>query len=68
MEKIIEFAKKNKLIKAGEVIGVGVSGGIDSMCLLHFLNSNKEALDIDVVAIHINHGIREESEIGRAHV
>lgn len=62
MEKIIEFAKKNKLIKAGEVIGVGVSGGIDSMCLLHFLNSNKEALDIDVVAIHINHGIREESD------
>ncbi len=62
MEKIIEFAKKNKLIKAGEVIGVGVSGGIDSMCLLHFLNANKEALDIDVVAIHINHGIREESD------
>lgn len=62
MEKILEFVKKNKLIKAGEVIGVGVSGGIDSMCLLHFLNSNKEALDIDVVAIHINHGIREESD------
>lgn len=62
MEKILDFVKKNKLIKAGEVIGVGVSGGIDSMCLLHFLNANKEALDIDVVAIHINHGIREESD------
>ncbi len=62
MEKILEFIKKNKLIKAGQVIGVGVSGGIDSMCLLHFLNANKEALDIDVVAIHINHGIREESD------
>jgi len=62
MERILDFAKKNKLIKAGEVIGVGVSGGIDSMCLLHFLNEHKEALDIDVVAIHINHGIREESD------
>ena len=62
MEKILDFVKKNKLIKAGEVIGVGVSGGIDSMCLLHFLNAHKEALDIDVVAIHINHGIREESD------
>ena len=62
MEKILDFVKKYKLIKAGEVIGVGVSGGIDSMCLLHFLNANKEALDIDVVAIHINHGIREESD------
>ncbi len=62
MEKILDFIKKHKLIKAGEVIGVGVSGGIDSMSLLHFLNAHKEELDIDVVAIHINHGIREESD------
>lgn len=62
MEEIIDFIKEKNLIKPGEVIGVGVSGGIDSMCLLHFLNANKQALDIDVVAIHINHGIREESE------
>ncbi len=62
MEKILDFIKKNKLIKAGEVVGVGVSGGIDSMSLLHFLNAHKEELDIDVVAIHINHGIREESD------
>lgn len=62
MEKILDFIKKNKLIKAGEVIGVGVSGGIDSMCLLHFLNEHKNDLDIEVVAIHINHSIREESD------
>lgn len=62
MEKILDFIKKNKLIKAGEVIGVGISGGIDSMCLLHFLNEHKNDLDIEVVAIHINHSIREESD------
>ena len=62
MEKILGYIKKNKLIRAGEVVGVGVSGGIDSMCLLHFLNEHKNQLDIDVVAIHINHGIREESD------
>ena len=62
MNKILDYVKENKLIRAGEVIGVGVSGGIDSMCLLHFLNENREKLDIDVVAIHINHGIREESD------
>ncbi len=61
MEKILDFIKEKQLIKPGEVIGVGVSGGIDSMCLLHFLNANKQALDIDVVAIHVDHGIREES-------
>lgn len=62
MEKILRFIKKHRLIKAGEVVGVGVSGGIDSMSLLHFLNTHKNELDIDVVAIHINHGIREESD------
>lgn len=61
MEKILDFIKQHKLIKAGQVIGVGVSGGVDSMSLLHFLNAHKSALDIEVVAIHINHGIREES-------
>lgn len=62
MEKILDFIKNNNLIKPGQVIGVGVSGGIDSMCLLHFLHANKEKLDIDVVAVHINHGIREASD------
>lgn len=62
MEKVLNFVKKHNLIKAGQVIGVGVSGGIDSMCLLHFLHEHREKLDIEVVAIHINHGIREESD------
>ena len=62
MEKILEFMKKHNMTKPGQVIGVGVSGGIDSMCLLHFLHENREKLDIEVVAIHINHGIREESD------
>lgn len=61
MEKIKEFIKEKKLILPGEVIGVGVSGGSDSMALLHYLNEIKEELDFEVVAIHINHGIREES-------
>lgn len=61
MEKIKEFIKEKKLINPGEVIGVGVSGGSDSMALLHYLAGVQEELDFEVVAIHINHGIREES-------
>lgn len=61
MEKIRDFIKEKKLITPGEVIGVGVSGGSDSMALLHYLSTVQEDLDFEVVAIHINHGIREES-------
>ena len=53
LEKVIDYINKNKMFKAGQTIGVGVSGGIDSMSLLHFLNSIKEDRDIDIVAITI---------------
>ncbi len=61
MYSILETIQKNNLIKAGDIIGVAVSGGSDSMCLLDFLNANKKKLEIDIVAIHLDHGIRETS-------
>lgn len=61
MQSVFDCIKKNNLIRSGEIIGVAVSGGSDSMALLHFLNANKEKLDIEVVAIHFDHAIRENS-------
>ena len=61
MQSVIDSIKKYNLIRAGEIIGVAVSGGSDSMSLLHFLNANKEKYDIQVIAIHFDHGIRDES-------
>lgn len=61
LDRVIDYMSKNKMFKAGEVIGVGVSGGIDSMALLHFLNSIKEDKDIEIVAITVDHELREES-------
>ncbi len=61
MQNAKNFIIENSLIKPGERIGVGVSGGSDSMALVHFLHSISEELDIEVIAIHIDHGIREES-------
>lgn len=61
MERILDFISQNKLIKSGEIIGVACSGGRDSMALLHFLNENKSVLDCQVIAINIDHCIREHS-------
>jgi len=41
---------------------VGLSGGADSMALFHLLYANKEKLDIKLVALHVNHGLRNESD------
>ena len=62
MEKLLDFILKEKFFTPGSVVGVGVSGGSDSMGLLHFLSYNRDKLDIDVVAINVIHGTREADE------
>lgn len=62
MQSVLDTIKNEKLIQSGDIIGVAVSGGSDSMALLHYLISKKDELDIQVVAIHFDHAIREESE------
>lgn len=47
------------MITPGDTVGVGLSGGADSVALTHFLFVNKEKLGIKkIVAVHLNHGIR----------
>ncbi len=63
-EKVLETINKNNLIKNGEKIVVGVSGGPDSICLINILNEiRKEGkINFDLVVCHINHMIREEAK------
>ncbi len=61
MQNVINFIKQKNMFEEGEIVGVACSGGIDSISLLHFLHSNKEELDIEVVAINVDHRIRENS-------
>jgi len=56
IDKIKAVIKENELIKEGERVVVGVSGGADSVCLLLVL---KEIMPPEcITAVHINHGIR----------
>ena len=63
MDNVLEYIKQNKLILPGEVVGVACSGGRDSICLLHYLNSIKAELDCEVVAVNVDHGIRANSAL-----
>lgn len=61
--KILSVIKKYNLIEHGETVIVGVSGGPDSICLLHVLNSIADSLGIRLFVVHVNHMLRgEESE------
>lgn len=50
--------KKYKMINAGDKILVGVSGGPDSMSLLHLLWTFQEKLEIKLLAAHLDHMFR----------
>ena len=56
-DKVKRFIEDNGLLKAGRVI-VALSGGADSVCLLHVLDSLKEEYNIELYAAHFNHCIR----------
>ncbi len=45
----------------GKTVAVGVSGGADSMALLHVLLELKGDFQMKIIACHVNHGIRGET-------
>jgi tRNA(Ile)-lysidine synthase len=57
-EKVLAFIRANQLVTAGEKIVVAVSGGPDSVCLLHVLYSLRKELDISLHIAHLNHQLR----------
>lgn len=62
MKKVEQLIVKNNLIKSGEVVAVACSGGQDSMCLLDILFNLQEKLNFTLVAINIDHNLRENSK------
>ena len=65
-EKIWKTISKYNLIKDGDKIVIGVSGGPDSISLLNVLyeikNDQEKDLQFDFVVAHINHNIRKEAK------
>ena len=54
-KKFVDFMNKYQNAK----FAVGVSGGVDSMCLLYWLHE----IGADVVCLHVNHRLRAEADI-----
>lgn len=58
LDKIQKFIDKHNMIKKGDRIVVGVSGGADSVCLFHVLLKLAPIYEHTLFVVHINHGIR----------
>lgn len=62
-EIILSTAINGDMINHGDTIIIGVSGGADSMCLLHFLVSVREEYNLNLIVAHINHNLRGEEAL-----
>jgi tRNA(Ile)-lysidine synthase len=58
VDKVLNTIKKFNMINKGDNLLIGVSGGADSICLLHILDKLKQELEIDIHVVHVQHGIR----------
>ena len=59
-EEILSYIKEKDMLQRGDRVVTGVSGGADSVCLLHVLWCLKSELGIELAAVHIHHGLRGE--------
>lgn len=50
--------QRHALIKKGDHVVIGLSGGPDSVCLFHLLLSIQESKQLTLHPVHINHGFR----------
>ena len=62
-QQVLDTIEKNKLINYGDGIVVGISGGYDSVCLLHILFSISSDLNLKLYPVHINHMLRGEEAL-----
>lgn len=62
-EKMKAFIEKYDLISPGDELILGVSGGADSMMLLHYFFLHQKLYDVTLKVAHIHHGLRRAADL-----
>jgi tRNA(Ile)-lysidine synthase len=57
-QRVIGFIQKHNLFSADDRLVVAVSGGADSVCLLHILVQWRKELGVELHVAHLNHQLR----------
>ncbi|HVB85617.1 MAG TPA: tRNA lysidine(34) synthetase TilS [Candidatus Dormibacteraeota bacterium] len=57
-QRVLDYIGKMRLLQPGDRVGVAVSGGADSVALLHLLSSTRGKLGIQLLVVHFDHRLR----------
>jgi tRNA(Ile)-lysidine synthase len=57
-QRVSEYVRRHKLLKAGDRVGTAVSGGADSVALLRVLLELRNELGLVLSVVHFHHGLR----------
>jgi tRNA(Ile)-lysidine synthase len=67
IHEVNDFIKKHQLLTSHSIVVVGVSGGPDSLALLHFFHSIREEWNLSLIAAHVDHMFRGEESLEDLH-
>jgi tRNA(Ile)-lysidine synthase len=60
LERVVRTIERHRMLAPGQHAGVAVSGGADSVCLLHLLAALVPAWNLRLSVLHLDHGLRGE--------
>ena len=60
-KEVSAYVEKYHMLSAGDTVAAGISGGADSVCLLLILRRLQEKIPFRLLAVHVNHLIRENA-------
>lgn len=66
LERVDRFIRENHLLTPGDRLLVAVSGGPDSVCLLHIMHRLSTNWGFSLVVAHLDHGLRGSASQGDA--
>lgn len=66
-QKVLRFIDENNFISKDDKVLIALSGGPDSVFLLHFFKKYRKKLEISCAALHINHHLRGKEALTDEH-
>ena len=56
--RVRKYIRDHQMLKAEDMVVAGVSGGADSIAMLHILKNLQKEIGFSMEVVHVHHGIR----------